>query len=1152
MKILNVYFKNINSLIGENRIDFDKPPISEAGVFAITGANGSGKSSILDAMTLALYGETFRFNKPAEHVMTKNTSDCFSHVEFLVNEQRYCVSWQAKREETLAGSDGLVTQMKLVQLGEYEQVLAQGSSKVRQQVIKLTGMDFRRFTRSIMLVQGDFSAFLNALDTERLEILEGIISHDIYADYKDNHETQMAQAAQSLGTLTAQLATSDLLSDVQREAAELDLADQRQSLVEFKQEKNQLLQLQAGLKDRQILELKITGLEQQQIKDRQQLVESKEKLQIINESADVTGFKQSLQSTPELTAALEENKQEQHSLQQDLQKIEQALLAEGRDSHYLADLPRQDKVVQQKKIDDLKMQSEKNQLDEQSEASLIHSFEVQLPEKQQALSVIDRWLSEHKQDYALVDNMPELGALKNLRVKSAEIQKQLKVFNKAHKNSASVFSKGQSQLNSVKKSISAGNTSLEKLNETMKEIADGHSLEDVVTLHADQRERIQDFVELLNLAKAHKKLLRKGFSKRFAHLNKKELEQHLDTKKEQVEGARNIQRILDNSVYREQLTIKLTEDRNKLEYNSACALCGSLEHPYLKSAPHLYDSKKALSDQLAIVKGLQVEEKKLTYELAAFSKVEDQNTARAENINRMQREWLTLCARLNTIAEDFDITSYGAMKVFIKREKKELNAINQLIQDFRSKKKDIAKLEVKIIKGRDSLVKAEAKQKVLDESTQSRPQEIISLETELVSNMQTESTLAQLVSTQLLELGEKIPEAGREDKLYDLLSQRREAYQSQILRQKSLQTEVKGITDKVSVSEEQLQAYGQKKALLTSLIRDQELSRLYYTSLDKKAQVTALKKTEMQSEFQLKEVESVVQNQLEKSPYTSLEQVQGVLGLLENQREISLLHDQLEQKIVNYPTEVSALKRQLEAERVHISSEDTLEGIVIQLRDKTVQMEIATQERVMLEKKLAEQQQLRQDNQQLLGHIDEHKVVIAELEVGQQQIKNEPEHTFKQRVQADVVDKLLASTNGFLDKINGRYHIVNVPCERGLAIEISDNKQKNSNRSIKSLSGGEAFVVSLAMALGLSELANNGRAIDSLFIDEGFGNLDAETLYTVVSTLENLQATGKIVGVISHVEGIKQRIKTQIELVKQSNGASRIILQKGQVVKSTV
>jgi exonuclease SbcC len=88
----------------------------------------------------------------------------------------------------------------------------------------------------------------------------------------------------------------------------------------------------------------------------------------------------------------------------------------------------------------------------------------------------------------------------------------------------------------------------------------------------------------------------------------------------------------------------------------------------------------------------------------------------------------------------------------------------------------------------------------------------------------------------------------------------------------------------------------------------------------------------------------------------------------------------------------------------------------------------------------------------------------------------------------------------------------------------------------KTLSRGESFVVSLALALGLSELANNGKSVDSLFLDEGFGNLDAETLYTVISTLESLHTHGKTLGVISHVESVQKRIKAQLQVVKKPNG----------------
>ena len=101
MKILNVYFKNINSLEGESRINFEQSPFSDTGVFAITGPNGSGKSSILDVITLGLYGETFRFDRPASHVMTKHTAECFAEIEFSLGGEKYQSSWHVQR----AGGD---------------------------------------------------------------------------------------------------------------------------------------------------------------------------------------------------------------------------------------------------------------------------------------------------------------------------------------------------------------------------------------------------------------------------------------------------------------------------------------------------------------------------------------------------------------------------------------------------------------------------------------------------------------------------------------------------------------------------------------------------------------------------------------------------------------------------------------------------------------------------------------------------------------------------------------------------------------------------------------------------------------------------------------------------------------------------------------
>jgi exonuclease SbcC len=93
---------------------------------------------------------------------------------------------------------------------------------------------------------------------------------------------------------------------------------------------------------------------------------------------------------------------------------------------------------------------------------------------------------------------------------------------------------------------------------------------------------------------------------------------------------------------------------------------------------------------------------------------------------------------------------------------------------------------------------------------------------------------------------------------------------------------------------------------------------------------------------------------------------------------------------------------------------------------------------------------------------------------------------------------------------------------------------------MNTLSGGESFLVSLALALGLSDLAGRKAQINSLFIDEGFGTLDADTLDIAITALENLQAGGKFIGIISHVEALKERIGTQIQVQKQAGGQSTI------------
>ena len=139
---------------------------------------------------------------------------------------------------------------------------------------------------------------------------------------------------------------------------------------------------------------------------------------------------------------------------------------------------------------------------------------------------------------------------------------------------------------------------------------------------------------------------------------------------------------------------------------------------------------------------------------------------------------------------------------------------------------------------------------------------------------------------------------------------------------------------------------------------------------------------------------------------------------------------------------------------------------------------------------------------------------------------------------------LLRYANHQLNNLAVRYRLERLP--ESLNLIVIDRDMGDERRSIHSLSGGESFLVSLALALGLASLTSNRLRIESLFIDEGFGSLDPDTLNTAMSALMHLEAQGRKVGVISHVTEMTDAIPVQIKVVKGRGGASRIVVPGDQ------
>jgi DNA repair protein SbcC/Rad50 len=162
---------------------------------------------------------------------------------------------------------------------------------------------------------------------------------------------------------------------------------------------------------------------------------------------------------------------------------------------------------------------------------------------------------------------------------------------------------------------------------------------------------------------------------------------------------------------------------------------------------------------------------------------------------------------------------------------------------------------------------------------------------------------------------------------------------------------------------------------------------------------------------------------------------------------------------------------------------------------------------------------------------------------------------YRKFVQALTLEQLLQLANQELERLMSRYQLaikttafdpkraINTQLDDGLEMAVVDRWQADSQRDTRTLSGGERFVVSLALALALSQIASQNSRIDTLFLDEGFGSLDQESLDVVLDALDHLQDRGKLIGVISHVEAMRQRIPVQIAVSRQSQqGWSKLLI----------
>jgi exonuclease SbcC len=283
-----------------------------------------------------------------------------------------------------------------------------------------------------------------------------------------------------------------------------------------------------------------------------------------------------------------------------------------------------------------------------------------------------------------------------------------------------------------------------------------------------------------------------------------------------------------------------------------------------------------------------------------------------------------------------------------------------------------------------------------------------------------------------------------------------------------------------------------------------------------------------------KEAETAEQELLEQSSaagFGSLNDIRDGLSILQGEQEM-LNH------LAGAEHAVVSAREALAALRPKYTTHDSIDTVRWKIADAVKRQKELESVIDGGERTLEQHRQAEREYRDLLQAIVVQEKVFAEAVAAQRGIEGQGD--FGGKLQQLLLKHLLEEANRHLALLSSGRYALRPARENAMGLHIEDALQARSLRSVKTLSGGESFLVSLCLALGLSDMAGHHRKIESLFLDEGFGVLDDEMLYKVMSALKGLRANGKTVGIVSHVKRLAQEIPTQIRLEKEPDGSCLI------------
>jgi len=1219
MKIRKVVIQNLNSLRGQSEVDFINGPLAQSDLFAITGDTGAGKTTILDAITLALYGKIHR-NKEVKEALSYGAIEAAAGVEFETGQAVFFASWSIRRTRKQVDGNIVGPDRELSKWNEEKQafeIIAEKVKEVDAKVEEVTGLDFDRFCRSVLLSQGDFAAFLKANEKERSELLERITGAEIYSLLSiaafERHKQELTKLAdlkkEMEGLKLADEATLDAWKQEHKtktnESSILKIA------IETLRARIQRIETENELAERQtMLDAAVRQLDSEKLEAQAGL----DKLVRYNLaqpfSTDIARLDEWTQRIAAMTTELE--LLEASILEKQTEK--ESTLAQLKASETLLEALEQEQIQLQPIWDeaarlDVQLEEKSAALARQQQALEQAAAELDDSQRQyaglleriaaldQQIETAENWIAERLVWEELQADLPEIELRRDqlrdftknktdLDRKIASHQTQFASLQAEVKDMESVVSNLSSEIAALQQQFKSG--SPDKYAQNRNELLQLLSLE--IQQLNDETRLLKELAELTE-----------SYNSQLVELSTLEEEVlHLENEEEEInkrimsslEVVEDMEQRLafKKQVYADQLLIANYEkDRQTLQEGEPCPLCFSTHHPFHEGhhkRPYVDQAKQELDAATRQYELLYKEQRQLLLRQNEIGNQirqlrGDELKPLSGAIEKQLQQILGYEDKIARIAPEWSDSGFALSRAHLLQSKVE--AVQEAAVLKRVQIEKLAKVNAEL----------EEKERLLQEKTKHLSERITALKV-LENELQNASALEQEVASKLAEVQEAatllLRKYGLEFTIetaqehFDSLRKRSDMWRMgkeklaaaqndcEATRREMQQVEKQtrqfaGKRDLLQIAEQEARTtfealQGQRQAVLGDKNPVQERAAHSEKTNVQKQQTLALREVlnavsaNLESDLRLRKARlgeytalqeksskltATLAQAAQKAGFASLELLTQALIPEEERAVVEALKTELEQKAIKIQEAKKALSEAWSKVKAAGEEPAGLEELQSEQAEKIGLYDTLQQLIGGLNEKLAFNDQQKSTAKALVQRIQNQEKELSRWAKLNELIGQAEGKKFRVFAQSLTLQKLTALANRHLSRLNGRY-LIRKRSTEDLELEIVDTFQADNRRSMNTLSGGESFVVSLALALGLSDLAGRNTTIRSLFIDEGFGALDDNSLDLVVTTLENLQASGKTIGVISHVKAMKERIATQIQVKKSGNGFSELVI----------